>query len=168
LRARRRTSAIGKNWYCDETKIKIGKQWYYLYRAIDNFGNLGDVRLSKTRDLEAAKGFFGQALQKSPEKGTTAKHSSNPKAIKKVPGRKVEHRNTKYLNNFREQDHRGIKTRIKPMLGFKKFERAERFCQVFDEQRQYFRYREVKLDPEPLKRQRHLFRLYIQKKFEAA
>jgi transposase-like protein len=135
---------------------------------------LGDVRLSKTRDLEAAKGFFGQALQrreKSPEKVTTDKHSSYPKAIKKVPGRKVEHRNTKYLNNFREQDHRGEKARVKPMLGFKKFERAERFCQVFDEQRQYFRYREVKLDPEPLKRQRHLFRMrfaYIQKKFEAA
>jgi putative transposase len=62
---------LGKSWHIDETYIRLKKQWYYLYRAIDNFGNLVDVRLSKTRDLEAAKAFFRQALEmceKSPEK----------------------------------------------------------------------------------------------------
>jgi putative transposase len=113
---------IGKNWQVDETYIKVKNEWCYLHRAIDNFGNLVDCRLSKNRDLEAAKAFFRQALairNKRPEKVTTDKHSSYPRAIKKILGRKVEQRTSKYLNNFMEQDHRGIKARIKPMLSFK-------------------------------------------------
>jgi transposase-like protein len=52
--------------------------WCYLYRAIDQFGNLIDVRLSKTRDLQAAEAFFKQSLQTvghTPEKVTTDKHT---------------------------------------------------------------------------------------------
>lgn len=50
-------------WKTDETYLKIGKKQVYLYRAIDEFGNLVDLRLSQTRDLEAAKAFFRQALE---------------------------------------------------------------------------------------------------------
>lgn len=110
----------------------------YLYRAIDDFGNLVASRLSKTRDMEAARAFFKQALEvrnKAPKKVISDKHASYPKAIDKELGKKVEHSTIKYLNNYMEQDHRGIKARIKPMLGFKKFKSAERFCRAFDEQR---------------------------------
>ena len=83
----------------------------------------------------------------------------------------MEHRTIKYLNNFQEQAHRGINQRYKPMLGFKSFESAARFCPAYDEQRNYFRYREFKNDPVPLKRQRHLFKqryAYLQKEFLAS
>ena len=47
----------------DETYLKVGGSQIYLYRAIDRRGNLIDVRLSKTRDLEAAEAFFCQAKE---------------------------------------------------------------------------------------------------------
>jgi DDE domain len=55
---RRRKGRIGKSWYVDETYIKVNGHWCYLGRAIDRFGGLVDVRLSATRDMEAAKAFF--------------------------------------------------------------------------------------------------------------
>jgi putative transposase len=122
LRAKRRTSTTDKSWYCDETKIKIGKHWYYLYRAIDKFGRLVDIRLSKSRSSQTTTAFFEKAVETTgvvPEKVTTDKEVSYPGAIKEVLGRKVEHRTNKYLNNGIEQDHRGIKQRYYPMQSFK-------------------------------------------------
>ena len=62
LKAKRRGQA-GKSWYVDETYLKIGGRWHYLYRAIDREGNLVDTMLSPTRDLAAAKAFFKQAIE---------------------------------------------------------------------------------------------------------
>jgi transposase-like protein len=59
--------------------------------------------------------------------------------IGEVLGRDVEHRDQAYLNRRIEQDHRGIKQRYDPMLGFGAFPSAQRFCSAFDEVRQYFR-----------------------------
>ena len=53
----------------------------------------------------------------------------------------MTHRCNPYLNNRIEQDHRGVKQRHYPMLGFGNFDAASRFCRAFDEQRQYFRLR---------------------------
>jgi transposase-like protein len=61
LRAKRH-GRVGVSWYGDETYVKVQGRWCYLYRAIDCNGNLVDSRLSETRDLEAAKQFFAQAL----------------------------------------------------------------------------------------------------------
>jgi putative transposase len=58
---RRRKGRVGKSWYVDETYIKVSGRWCYLYRAIDRFGALVDVRLSETRDMDAAKAFFRSA-----------------------------------------------------------------------------------------------------------
>jgi transposase-like protein len=69
LRARRKGKA-GNSWYVDETYIKVKGNWVYLYRAIDREGNLVDSRLSKTRDLEAAKDFFKRANNASPPQAT--------------------------------------------------------------------------------------------------
>lgn len=54
------TKKPGLRWKTDETYLRIGKKQVYLYRAIDEFGNLVDVQLSETRDLEAAKAFSGR------------------------------------------------------------------------------------------------------------
>jgi putative transposase len=161
LKAKRK-GKVGKKWHVDETSIKVKGHWCYLYRAIDQFGNLVDVRLSKTRDLKAAEAFFQQSLQTvghKPEKVTTDKHTSYPKAIRKSLGRKVKHRTSQYLNNRLEQDHRGVKQRYYPMRGFKAFESASRFCRAFEEQRQYFRSREYRGESLPLIRQRSLFKM---------
>ena len=70
--------------------------------------------LSEYRDLEAAKRFFSQATEvvgHKPTRVTTDGHNSYPRAIRRILGRKVEHRTNKYLNNRLEQDHRSIKQR---------------------------------------------------------
>src|SRR5205814_8987518 len=113
------------------------------------------------RDMEAAKKFLAQAREvvgHRPTKVTTDGHDAYPRAIRRILGRKVEHRTNKYLNNRLEQDHRGIKQRYYPMRGFGSFESAARFCRAFDEQRDYFRYRTRPQQQVALTEQRRLFR----------
>lgn len=159
LRARRKGKA-GRSWYTDETYVKVGGKWCYLYRAIDRDGNLVDSMLWEHRDMEAAKRFFKGAKEVtgcSPERVTTDGHDSYPRAIRRILGRKVEHRTSRYLNNRLEQDHRGIKQRYYPMRGFGLFNSASRFCSAFDEQRDYFRYRTKPREVVPLPEQRRMF-----------
>ena len=59
LRAKRKGKA-GQRWYADETYGKVKGPWCYLYRAMDQDGNLVDSRLSQQPDLAAAKAFFEQ------------------------------------------------------------------------------------------------------------
>jgi putative transposase len=101
-----------------------------------------DTRLSDTRDLEAAKHFFEQALETvghKPERVTTDQHSAYPQSIPTVFGFSVLHRTQRYLNNRIEQDHRAVKQRYYPMRGFGSPAGAARFCTAFEEVRQYFR-----------------------------
>src|SRR5947209_14801060 len=105
LKAKRKMRATHK-WHVDETYLKVNKKNVYLYRAIDSQGNLVDVRLSETRDMEAAKAFFTQAVATvglTPQTITPDKHASFPTAIEDTLGKKVEHRSNHYLNNLIEQ-----------------------------------------------------------------
>jgi putative transposase len=141
LKAKRRGQA-GRSWYVDKTYIKVQGRWQYLYRATDWDGNLVDTRLSDTRDLEAAKRFFEQALEPAghkPDRVTTDQHSAYPQSIPTVFGFRVLHRTQRYLNNRIEQDHRAIKQRYYPMRGFGNVAGATRFCTAYEEVRQYFR-----------------------------
>jgi len=141
---KRRRRRCSSRWHVDETYAKVKGQWVYLYRAIDRDGNLVDTRLSATRSKTAAIRFFRQAQQTTGVKPTcitTDKLTSYRKAIRKACGRKVIHRTSKYLNNRIEQDHRGIKSRYRPTLGFKSFDCAATFCAAVDETRQLFRTR---------------------------
>jgi len=56
--------AVGRSWRCDETYIKVGGQWMYLYRAVDACGKTVESHLSRTRDIAAAKAFFRKALKR--------------------------------------------------------------------------------------------------------
>jgi transposase-like protein len=138
----KRKGKVGRRWYVDETYLKVKGKWCYLYRAIDRDGNLVDSMLSATRDMAAAKAFFRgavSAMGKIPRQVTSDGHDSYPRAIREVLGPKVEHRCSAYLNRRIEQDHRGVKQRYYPMLGFGAFHSAQRFCRAFEDIRQYFR-----------------------------
>jgi transposase-like protein len=92
--------------------------------------------------MAAAKAFFRGALEvagAAPERVTTDGHDSYPRAIREELGEAVLHRTNRYLNNWIEQDHRGIKQRYGPMRGFGSFESARRFCRAFDEMRSFYR-----------------------------
>lgn len=136
-----RKGKAGRNWYVDSTYLKIEVRWCYLYRAIDQEGNLVDVYLSDVRDQMAAEAFFEQATKTSeiiPDQITTDKEPALYPAIKNTFGDNIKHRDSKYMNNRIEQDHRGIKSRYKVMKGFKNIFSALIFCTAFEEIRQFF------------------------------
>ena len=159
LRARRR-GQTSRSWYIDETYVKVAGRWCYLYRAIDRDGELLDSMLSEHRDRSAARRFLRRLVEVTggrPERVTTDKHPSYRKAIRWIIGRKAVHRTDQYLNNYREQSHRGVKQRCYPMRGFGNFESASRFCAAFEEMQQYFRGRRRGEPHVPLAEQRRLF-----------
>jgi len=161
LRRRRhgRGGARGRHWHVDETYLKVGGRWAYLYRAVDRDGNLVDTMLSEHRDMAAARAFFRSAKAATgvtPERVTTDGHGSYPRAIRTVLGRRVVHRTSAYRNNGLEQDHRGVKGRTRCMRGFKSFASAERFCRSYDELRDFLRPRTRHNQPVPADRRRLL------------
>ncbi len=128
---RSRKKPVGSSWRMDETYIKLNGKWIYLYRAVDSLGNTIEFLLRKHRDLIAAKAFFRKAFKHNgiPEKVTIDKSGSNISALTSANNnlpqdKQIEVRQIKYLNNIIEQDHRFIKKRTKPMLGFKNFNSA--------------------------------------------
>jgi putative transposase len=137
----RRKGKVGKKWHADATYIRVEGRWCYLYRAIDKEGHLIDVYLSDTRDDAAAKAFFRQCFKTigvKPQQITTDKEAALANGIEDVFKNDVKHRTSKYMNNRMEQDHRGIKSRLKNMRGFKNIFSALVFCTVFEEIRQHF------------------------------
>ena len=113
----------------DETYIKVIGQWKYLYRAVDRGGKTIDFLLTAKRDKKAAMRFFEKAMQANgiPEKVTMDKSGANTAAIVSIQadsGLPIEMRQSKYLNNIVEQDHRAVKRNTRPMLGFKSFRAA--------------------------------------------
>lgn len=135
-------------------------KWCYLYRAIDHDGSLVDALLSKTRDMEAVKRFFRQAVSvygHAAEQVTTDGHASYPRARRETKGSHVQHRTSTYLNTRLEQDHRGVKQRYYPMHGFGNFDSAACFCRAFDELRNDLRSRSTLGKPTSLLEQRRAF-----------
>jgi transposase-like protein len=115
----------------DETYIKVGGQWKYLYRAVDRLGQTVDFLLTAHRDVAAARRFFERAIDRHdvPEKIAIDKSGANTGAVNGLvgdSGAAIELRQSKYLNNLIEQDHRAIKRIVRPMLGFKDFHCARR------------------------------------------
>jgi len=131
-KVRKRKRPTGGSWRMDETYIKINGKWVYLYRAVDSCGNTIEFLLRKYRDAVAAKAFFRKAFRNNgtPDKVAIDKSGSNTCALNafnetRPKEQKIEIRQNKYLNNIIEQDHRFIKKRTKPMLGFKSFRSAK-------------------------------------------
>jgi len=131
LMFRRRKRPVGTSWRMDETYIKVGGQWKYLYRAVDKAGDTVDFLLTAKPDKAAARRFLERAinLHGLPEKITIDKSGANTAAIQSVNDDacvNIELRQCKYLNNIVEQDHRAVKRVTNPMLGFKAFWSAQR------------------------------------------
>jgi putative transposase len=129
---RKRKKPVGLSWRMDETYIKLNGCWIYLYRAVDSLGNTIEFLLRKRRDKAAAKAFFRKAFKNNdiPDKVNIDKSGSNKSALNNandnlLENEKIEIIQNKYLNNIMEQDHRFIKKRTKPMLGFKNFQSAK-------------------------------------------
>jgi transposase, IS6 family len=113
--------AVGDRWFVDETYLKVGGRWRYLYRAVDQFGQVIDVFLSARRDTDAARRFFDRALATTkvpPVEVVTDKAAAYPRVLDElVPA--AWHRTDRYANNRIEADHGQLKRRLRPMRGVK-------------------------------------------------
>ena len=123
--------AVGGSWRMDETYIKVRGRWVYLYRAVDKAGRTVDFFLSRNRDVNAAKSFLRSAMKntRTPTKITLDAYAASHRAVREMKEdgelpRRVTVRSSQYLNNLIEQDHRRVKQRTRPMLGFKRFDNA--------------------------------------------
>jgi transposase-like protein len=121
--------AAGDRWFVDETYVRVAGRWRYLYRAVDQFGQVIDVLLSEQRDTAAARRFFTQALRQGPAPAevTTDKAAPYLRVLAElIPA--ALHVTEQYRNNRIEADHGRLKARLRPMRGLKRFWSAARIA----------------------------------------
>ncbi|SBW22922.1 integrase [Candidatus Protofrankia californiensis] len=116
----------GDRWFVDETYAKVSGRWVYLYRAVDQFGQVIDVLASEHRDLAAARRFFTRALShgRRPVEVTTDQAASYPRVLDELlPA--ARHVDARRANNRVESDHSQLKARLRPMRGLKRLRSAQ-------------------------------------------
>jgi transposase-like protein len=112
---------VGDRWSVDETYVKVAGQWRYVYRAIDQFGQVIDVYVSQRRDAGAARCFFTRALATTkviPVEVTTDKAAVYPHVLDELAP-SAWHCTQAYANNRVEADHGQLKRRLRPMRSLK-------------------------------------------------
>jgi transposase-like protein len=113
--------AIGDRWLVDETYVKVAGRWRYVYRAVDQFGQVIDVLVSARRDARAARRFFKRAIgttKVTPGEVVTDQALVYPGVLEELlPA--AWHCTDQYANNRVEGDHGRLKARLRPMRGLK-------------------------------------------------
>ena len=115
----------GDRWFVDVTYVKVNGRWTYLYRAVDQYGQVIDVLLSTRRDLTAARTFFTRALALGavPVEVTTDRAPAYPRVLDELVSAAL-HDTAQYANNRVEADHGRLKAGLRPMRGLKTFRSA--------------------------------------------
>ncbi|MFZ7091229.1 IS6 family transposase [Primorskyibacter sp. 2E233] len=113
------------DWHVDETYIRIGGKWRYLWRAVDANGQMIDFRLTARRDAKAAKAFHNKAIERGrlhrPVTICTDKAPTYRRAIREINHRydpyfdSIRHVDKKWRNNRIESDHAAMKR----LLGYR-------------------------------------------------
>jgi transposase-like protein len=126
--ARFARQAPGDRWHVDETYVKVNGSWRYVYRAIDQYGQVIDVLVAPRRDAAATRRFFRRALRTlkvTPSEVVTDAAAVYPAVLDDlVPS--AWHHVEQYANNPIEADHGRLKHRLRAMRGL----RTDRTAQV--------------------------------------
>jgi transposase-like protein len=113
--------APGDRWFVDETYVKVGGVWRYVYRAVDQHGQVIDVLVSVRRDAAAARRFFRRALKMlkmKPSEVVTDAAAVSPAVLDElIPS--AWHHMERYANNPIEADHSQLTHRLRPMRGLR-------------------------------------------------
>jgi transposase, IS6 family len=141
MRVRQYKGSRSGSWRVDETYLRVGGQWKYLFRAVDKHGQLIDFMLSSQRDSGEAYRVLRKALKTMsdwpPSSITTNKLASNPKATRRLQiegllPQDVDHRTSKYLNNIMEADRGALKRLIRPTRSFQRMKTASATLKGFE------------------------------------
>ncbi len=153
---RQRRARPGDKWFLDEVFLKINGKTHYLWRAVDQDGNVLDILVQSRRNKGAAKKFFRKLLkgcQYVPRVLITDKLGSYEAAKKDVMP-SVEHRRHRRLNNRAENSHQPTRQRERIMRCFKSPGHAQRFLSAFGRIREHFCPRRHQLKAEEYRRER--------------
>ncbi len=138
---RKKQGRLGDIWHVDEVFVKIQGQQFYLWRAVDQDGDVLDILVTKRRNKKAAKRFFRKVLKgqgQAPWQLITDKLRSYPAAHREIfPS--VEHRTGQYENNRAEVSHQHTREQERQMRQFKSIEQAQRFLAVHGQVQNLFR-----------------------------
>jgi putative transposase len=152
---RRRRPRPGDKWHLDEVFIKIAGKTHYLWRAVDQAGNVLDILVTSRRDAKAATRFFRKllkGLEYVPRVLVTDKLGSYAVARRRLmPG--VEHRRSRYLNNRAENSHQPTRQQERAMRRFRSPAGAQRFLSAFSGVSPHFRPRRHLLSAEEHRRE---------------
>jgi putative transposase len=144
---RRRRPRSGDKWHLGEVVLTINKVRHYLWRTVDQDGNVLDILVQRRRNKAAAKKFFRKLLkgcQYVPRVLITDQLKSYQAAKRELlPG--VEHRQHRYLNNRAENSHQPTRQRERRMQGFKSPGHAQRFLAAYGPIAQHCRPRRHRL-----------------------
>ena len=110
----------GDRWFVDETYVKVAGVWRYVYRAVDQHGQVIDVYVSRRRDIAAARTFFTAALTVHGDPGEviTDRSPALANVVEDLLPAAL-HNTGQYENNSVECDHGRLKARLRPMRGLK-------------------------------------------------
>jgi len=126
---KRKHQGYGDTFYIDEVFVKINGKQLYLWRAVDQDGEVVDVYLQAKRDGVAAKRFFKRLLRshgREPRKIVTDKLRSYGVAHRELIPETI-HSTKQYENNRAEQSHEATRVRERGMRRFKSIGQAQRF-----------------------------------------
>ncbi len=136
-----RSPRPGDRWYLDEVFLRIAGKLQYLWRAVNQDGEVLDILVQPHRDKQAAKKFFRKllkGLQYVPRAIITDRLGSYAAAKEELlPS--VEHCRERWLNNRAENSHESTRERERRMRGFKSPGHAQRFLSVFGVIASFFR-----------------------------
>ena len=125
--ARFHRHAPGDRWFVDETYVRVNGVWRYVYRAVDQYGQVIDVLVSERRDAAAARQFFQRALatlKVTPVEVVTDASAVYPGVLDDlVPS--AWHHVERYANNPIEADHSQLERRLRPMRGLRNDRNAQ-------------------------------------------
>ncbi len=112
--------SVGDRWFVDETYVKVAGVWRYVYRAVDQCGQVIDVYVSKRRNIAAARKFFADVLTAHgrPTEVTTDLAAPLLRVVDELFPDAV-HNTEQYSNNRIENDHGRLKARLRPMRGLR-------------------------------------------------
>ena len=108
--------SVGDRWFVDETYVRVAGVWRYVYRAVDQNGQVIDVNVSKRRNVDAATRFFETMLagRDRPREVTTDLAAPLLRVVDELLP-EVLHDTSQFANNRIECDHGRLKARLRPM-----------------------------------------------------
>jgi IS6 family transposase len=112
--------SVGDRWFVDATYVRVVGVWRYVYRAVDQYGQVIDVFVSKRRNVAAATRFFNSLLmgRERPTEVTTDLAAPLLRVVDDLLP-EVLHATARYANNRIECDHGRLKSRLRPMRGLR-------------------------------------------------